>query len=171
MRHGESEYNVKGLWNDDPSVDVHLTELGKNQANKVIDKFKDIKLDLAFSSELPRVIETAKIITKHQNLDIKKESRLNERMVNHDGKSVLDYFNAIDKDPLNTKLNGGENFYDTKNRIVSFIDEIVKLDKSHILVVAYGETLQIIKGYFEKLPDEELYGLKFDNCQVLEFDV
>ena len=35
VRHGQSNYNVIKMINDDPSRDVHLTGLGRNQSRAV----------------------------------------------------------------------------------------------------------------------------------------
>ena len=59
MRHGESEYNVKGLCNDDPGRGVHLTRRGRLQAEEAAAALRRVPLDQIFCSELPRARETA----------------------------------------------------------------------------------------------------------------
>ena len=57
VRHGESETNAKGLWTG--WVNVHLTDLGREQAQKVGNFLKDIPFDKIYSSDLVRAMETA----------------------------------------------------------------------------------------------------------------
>jgi probable phosphoglycerate mutase len=71
VRHGQTNYNVLDFCNDDITKDVHLTDLGNQQAKIVAEKLKGIKLDLVFISELPRTRETASIITRENSVEFK----------------------------------------------------------------------------------------------------
>src|SRR5258705_13905841 len=79
VRHGTSEYNIKGLWTgwDDPS----LNEKGVVEAKKAGESLKDIHFDLAYTSALKRAIETFKEIEKASGIQIPLVSseKLNER--------------------------------------------------------------------------------------------
>lgn len=46
VRHGQTNYNILDLCNDDPSKDVFLTDLGKQQAEVVRNKIKNIDLEI-----------------------------------------------------------------------------------------------------------------------------
>ena len=66
VRHGQTNYNVLGLCNEDSSQRGILTELGKHQAEAVAEKVKDIKLDAVFISEVPRTEKTILIVVRNQ---------------------------------------------------------------------------------------------------------
>ena len=59
MRHGQSEYNILGLCNDDPARKVRLTEQGRRQAERAAGELREAPLERIFCSELPRTRETA----------------------------------------------------------------------------------------------------------------
>ncbi len=170
VRHGQTNYNILDLCNDDPSKDVHLTKLGKQQAEQVKTKLSNIKFDAVYISELPRTRETAEIITGNQKITFQVEPRLNDRKTGFDSKPASDFFNAIKSDIFNLRLNGGESFQEEKNRIYNFLEELKKTTYQTILVVAHSETLQIVNGFFHNLSDEEMWKIKIDNCEVLEFE-
>lgn len=77
VRHGRTE------WNDKQIIQGHsdspLTNEGKEELKKVAGKFKNIKFDYVFSSDLGRAMESAKILAKERNLTIKTTELLRER--------------------------------------------------------------------------------------------
>ena len=80
VRHGESEYNKKGIWAgwDDPD----LTEKGIEEAKVAGSELKDVSFDLAYSSVLTRAKHTLKIILEELNLSSTPSTEnqaLNER--------------------------------------------------------------------------------------------
>ena len=168
VRYGQTNYNVLDLCNDNPTKDVHLTKLGKQQAEIVGKKIKNIKLDLVIISELPRTKETASIITKNHQVEFKMEPRINDRKTGYDSEPVSDFFEALKPDIFNLEFNNGESFQEEKKRVFSFLEEIKNYDLNNILIVTHSEILQIINGFFNNLSDQEMWNTKIDNCQVLE---
>jgi len=59
VRHGESEYSVRGLVNGDASVAVGLTAAGEEQARRLDTMLADEQLDLCVTSQLRRTQLTA----------------------------------------------------------------------------------------------------------------
>ena len=171
IRHGQTNYNILDLCNDNSSKNVHLTELGKQQAQIVGKKIKNIILDLVIISELSRTKETALIITKNYQVKFKVEPRINDRKTGFDSKPVSDFFEALKPDTFNLKFNNGESFQEEKKRVFSFLKEIKSYNLNNILVVTHSEILQIINGFFNNLSDQEMWNTKIDNCQVLEVNL
>ena len=62
VRHGESEWNKKGLWTG--WRDISLSKNGVLEAVRVAHLIRDIKFDYLFSSDLIRAIDTLEIIKK-----------------------------------------------------------------------------------------------------------
>lgn len=60
--------------------DPGLTELGKQQANKVVVYLKDKQIDIVYSSPLLRTKQTAEIITKHIGVPLEFDELLRERV-------------------------------------------------------------------------------------------
>lgn len=60
IRHGETIWNEKGLWQG--IADVPLNEKGKDQAKKLAERLK--RVDAIYSSPLKRCLETAREIAE-----------------------------------------------------------------------------------------------------------
>ena len=70
IRHGQSEGNLKHLFLG--HTDLDLTDLGRKQAERVGDFFKDIHVDAIYSSDLLRAYHTACPVAKAKGLEIIK---------------------------------------------------------------------------------------------------
>ncbi len=171
VRHGQSNYNLRDLCNSNPKIDVHLTKLGIEQAENVGKTLKNKNIDIVFVSELLRTKQTAETINKHHNAEIKIDKRLNDRKTGFEGKSYFDYRKAIEKDPFHKKPKGGESFQEEKNRVFSFLDHLIKRNYKTVLVVSHEEIMKIVKGYFEKLTDEEMWDVRVPNGYIMEFEI
>ena len=82
VRHGESEYNAKGLWTG--WHDPMLSPKGREHARKIGEKLKEQQIKRAFVSELRRAQDTWNIIHNHiadgkENLPVTSHKDLNER--------------------------------------------------------------------------------------------
>ena len=170
IRHGQTNYNIQSLCNDDPTVDVHLTELGRQQAQQVAEKLKDVPIERIIVSELPRTHQTAAIINQYHHVKIDVHSDINDIRSGFEGQPVSKYFTAIAHDMLNAKANDGESFMDYRQRVMKFISWLKQQNESIILVVAHEETLRVFKGYFHHIQDENLRQVRFDNCDILEVE-
>jgi len=76
-RHGQTEFNVKEIMQG--QIDSPLTEEGKAQAKEFAEKFKNIKFEAIFSSDLGRAQATAEIINIDRQLVINTSKLLRER--------------------------------------------------------------------------------------------
>ena len=175
VRHGQTNYNVRNLCNNDPSKDVHLTELGLSQANSVAEKLDNHhKFEVIFISELPRTRQTAEIINRNHSVEVIVDSRINDRATGFDSKPASEFFVAVDAapDPLAAKFNDGESFLEEKKRVFEFLDEVTSKDYKSILIVSHTEIMTIIYGYFHKLSDLDMWEMEeFANSEVVEFEV
>lgn len=171
MRHGQTNYNLRGLCNSDPSRDVHLTETGIQQAQQAAKELQDVELELILVSELPRTQQTAEIVNQHHNIEIRSQPEMNDIRSGFEDRPVMEYQAAIARDRLNSKCNDGESLLEHKQRIVQFLDKLPTKDYSSVLLVAHEETLRVIDGYFHHLPDENMIELHFKNCEILRYSI
>ena len=171
MRHGQTNYNIEGLCNDDPSKDVHLTERGKQQAQIVAEKLKDKSFEKILVSELPRTRQTVEIINQHHHVNITVHRLINDIRSGFDSLPVADYQNAIAHDPLHCKLNNGESLLEHKQRIVEFITWLQTQNFASVLVVAHEESMRVFYAYYNQLDDDEMIKLAFDNCDYYQFSL
>ncbi|MDQ3875492.1 MAG: histidine phosphatase family protein [Actinomycetota bacterium] len=61
VRHGESEFSVRGAVNGDPAVVCPLTERGREQARALGRTLVHERIELCVTSAFPRVVETADV--------------------------------------------------------------------------------------------------------------
>lgn len=170
MRHGHTNYNELGLCNDDSAKDVHLTVLGKQQAQAAAQRLRDVKLERIIVSPLPRTSETAEIVNRYHQLPIEVHPAIADIRSGFDGLPVDDYFAATAHDPLDARINGGESLRDHKRRVLGFIEWLKTQPKENILVVAHEETLRVFIAYFEgNVPDERLRDLHIGNCEFYHY--
>ncbi len=173
IRHGQTNYNLIRYCNNDPSRDVHLTDLWKQQAASLIPFFKWKVLDKVYTSNLPRAQETARISLSQSIYTPEVEPRINDRITGFDGRSADEFWTALWPDILNAKIPGCESFQDVKLRVHSFLDDLSK-KKDHfkeICAVTHTEIMKIITGYYEWLSDMDTWNLQIEQCKVLEIDI
>jgi probable phosphoglycerate mutase len=166
MRHGRTNYNDLGLCNDDPAVEVHLNQLGIQQAQAAANRLRNVRLDQIIVSPLARTRETAEIINQYHHTPIEVHAGIADIRSGFDGKAVGEYFAAIAHDPLNARINGGESLLDHKQRVMGFIRWLQNQPQENVLVVAHEETLRVFIAHFEgNVPDECLRDIHIGNCE------
>lgn len=172
-RHAETNYNVLKLMNDDPKVDVHLTANGIKQAKALADALKPIDFDLVITSELHRVIETAKILNKHHNVPMTVDSRLNDVKSGFEGKPFRDFINArhAATNQWTVRLSGGESFEDEKDRTKAFLNDLHKRSERCVLIVTSMAIARLIYADINNLPNEEVGEIEISNSQCFNFEI
>jgi broad specificity phosphatase PhoE len=169
IRHGQTHYNLQHLCNDIPAKNVSLTDLGKQQAQILAGRFKDIAIDHIFISELPRTRQTAEIINQQHRAPISVQPLINDIRSGFDSLPVRDYQQAIAHDRMHACINNGESLMQHKFRVQQFIRWLQQQPHQSVLVVAHEETLRVFKAWFEQLDDQTMIDLAFDNCAVLAY--
>lgn len=169
MRHGQTNYNLLGLCNDDPNNAVYLTETGTQQARAAANQLVNIPLSKIYVSELKRTHQTAEVINRFHNAPILTSRHLNDIKSGFNGKPVSEYFAATGHDRYNITPPGGESVKEFQSRVLQFLDEIDTDKEKNILVVTHEETLRVFYAYFNKLNPEEMLRLDFGNCELLKF--
>jgi probable phosphoglycerate mutase len=171
VRHGQSEYNLIGLCNDDPTSPVHLTALGRRQAENAAAALRELPLDAAYTSPLPRARETADILCRGREVAPTVDDRLADIRSGFDGLPVVDYQAAIAHDPMHARVNGGESLMAHKQRVVGFLQWLRQQPHAAALLVAHEETMRVLRAHAEGLTAEAMIGLTFANCEVYAFEL
>jgi probable phosphoglycerate mutase len=172
-RHGQSNYNVLFLCNADPTVDVHLTDLGNSQANKLAKELKEAPIELIYVSQLRRTKQTADIINKYHDVKIVVDPRLNDNKSGFEGKHVSEYLEALSltDNPTEIRLNDGESLQDVVDRVQSFLDDLKKKQYETVLIVTSQIIVQYIDGIIKKIPNVVSYGLDIDKGSYIELEL
>lgn len=171
MRHGQTNYNLLGLCNDDPTRDVHLTEEGIRQAEAAAARLTEVPFERILVSELPRTRQTAEVVNRGHGAPIEMHPGINDLRSGLDGEPVAELKRRLAADPLHTRVNDGETLAEHRDRVVAFLRWLAVQPWSTVLVVAHEETLRVIEGHFRGLDDATMVGLAFHNAEVLHFEL
>ena len=76
IRHGQTDWNVEHKLQG--RTDIPLNENGRKMAVEAHEKYKDIKIDICYSSPLSRAYETAQTVLEGRNVQIIRDDRLME---------------------------------------------------------------------------------------------
>jgi broad specificity phosphatase PhoE len=174
VRHGHTNFNRWGIMNDDPSINVKLTGLGKKQARSAAEQLKDVSIDQIYASMLPRTLETAEIINKYHKLEIHRDARINDNRTGYNGFPhfirLITFFFA--KDKYRKRFRDGESLDDSRERVFEFIEDIRKKHADEtVLVVGHANTGWIIKGYVNRTPLEKMFSGKIVNGFPAKYDL
>ncbi len=172
VRHGKTAWNKQKKMQG--NVDIPLSEEGIIHAQKMAEKLKDKKIDVAFCSPLGRARQTMKIINENRNKKIPTliddaliernyalyEGR-NKKTFNYD--LVWDYSN-----PLNV-----ENFFSFAWPIIYFIfGKLLRgyKDKT-VLIVSHGGVSKVFEMILSKnsLYPEEMANYLPDNSEIITY--
>jgi 2,3-bisphosphoglycerate-dependent phosphoglycerate mutase len=183
VRHGQSLWNLENKFTG--WIDIELSDLGIEEANKAGDALKGYKFDIIFTSVLKRAIHTADIISDiiGYNGEFIRNEALNERHygdlqgLNKDdiGKQYGQEQLQIWRRSYDTPPPNGESLYDTQSRVIPYykaeIEPLLKLNKK-VLVVAHGNSLRSMIMYLENISKEEIVNLNIPTAApyLYEFD-
>lgn len=149
VRHAETKNNVSGIIQGPEHGDIN--EKGEKEIESVSELLKDEKINMIYSSDIPRCKITVEGINKFHNLPIKYTQLIREKY-NGDwtGKNYKDVnWNELDGTFETRKVNNGESLSEVRERARKFILEILgefgETD-SKILVVSHGAFLKILIG-------------------------
>lgn len=165
VRHGETEENKKRIIQG--HMEGKLSEEGVNQAKKVGERLKNEKIDVIYTSDLGRAINTAKEIAKyhpHTKLIKRKEIRewgygklegkqMDE--INYDYNKTLPHYFEENKVEEESKI---------IERVTKFLNELVKKHEGeNVVVVTHNGTINVFYKILDKNYKEKS---KFENTSI-----
>jgi len=151
IRHGQSEWNI--LSKVQGQKDARLTDLGREQAKKIGKRLIDEDIDIIYSSDLSRALETAEIISSIINKPVIESREIREinfglweglTLEEIQDKYAEEYLIWM-KSPDKLTLEGAETLESLKNRVMPFVDKIITENKNkNIAIVSHSASLKII---------------------------
>jgi len=171
VRHGETEWNAEGRIQG--HTDIGLSEKGADQARSLGRRLVNLGIDAAYSSDLKRTSQTAKLALGDRNLVLNETPELREY---HKGifegmtlgeiqaQYPAEYPKYLEKD-LSYAPKGGETTRDVSTRMASIIGEIKAkhLDET-VLVVSHGGVLRAAMVFLLGMRLESNWSFVFGNC-------
>ncbi|AZQ64132.1 alpha-ribazole phosphatase [Flammeovirga pectinis] len=79
--------------------------------------------------------------------------------------------NQLDKwgnDFINQKPPNGEALKDINERVISFIEELIKYDVDKVVIITHATVLRIFHQHFNKYPLGKIFDLKVDYGEVIK---
>ncbi len=182
-RHGLTEYNkerrIQGL------LDSPLTIEGKEKAKELGERLRGEGIELIYSSDQKRAMDSAKLINETLNLEIRPRRTLREvSMLSHEG---MTWAESVATDPEREDLimqrpdlfnEGGIYPYrDALEDAKAFLKELIKCGYEKVLVVTHGSKLRVITTVLEGLDLKDAnrvelikgLSLKIYKCDADEF--
>ena len=160
VRHGETDWNRDGIWqgHGDPT----LNDLGRSQAAALAERLADVEIDVLYSSDLRRAMETAEIVGRALGLAVSPDSGLRE--IDIGSWSGLTRSQIAERYPGMERLDGETNeAFDTR-----VIDTVRRIATAHprqrVLAITHGG---VVRALDRHLLREERTVL--GNCELASF--
>jgi len=172
-RHGRSNYNDLRLFNSDPTVDVHLTDVGIQQAEDLAKELKDIQFNQIFVSELRRTQQTAEVVNKTHNAPIVIEPRLNDHTSGLEGLPYEAYDEYIEKasDRWSLRIKDGESIIDVKTRMQNFLDDLKTKDYDNVLLVTSMYNIRTVYLILKNISYDDAWKMEVLPATFAVFDI
>lgn len=152
IRHGETEWNVARRIQG--HTDIELNDNGVLQAQKAAEELKNVKFDLAFSSDLLRAKRTAEIIALEHDITVSTTKLLRERAFgSYEGqqsdvlKKIETLLQALDyQQRFEYKIADDiESDEEVAFRMTTFMRELaIFYPNKHILIATHGASMRCL---------------------------
>ncbi len=178
VRHGETEWNLAGK--QQGHLNSPLTERGLRQAQALADGLASRGIELIYSSDLNRALQTAELIAARLELSVQTDERLRERHLgslqgltkNEFQRQYPDEWAGFISGDPDYCFPGGESARQRHERTVNCVEELTQRHTGRtILVVAHGG---VLKGLFCKaagIPLSEPRRFSLFNAAINRFSI
>jgi len=179
VRHGESEANTQHVISNRASS-FGLTELGREQADSLVENLRDIPISAIFSSPILRAKETADIVSRAFYLPYQVTEALREYDCGYlEGKSDEESWKQHRKyyedwtvhHNYTSKPTAGENFIDIQHRFLPFIESLKHREDKHILLIGHGGLFHLMLPLILNNIDDDFvrsHGIGHTECVIAE---
>lgn len=173
-RHGKTRYNDEDLLQG--RIDLPLSETGLREAERLAEALKDEPLDIVFHSPLARARETAEIVNRRHQLEMKTiESFYEIDMGDWEGLNYFDmirdnaeFHQAWMQDP-GMQVPGGESFTQVFERVRPGVEEVLASPFRHILILGHAAVNRGILAALTRMKPEPSRMFRMKNCAYSKF--
>ncbi|HEX3054274.1 MAG TPA: histidine phosphatase family protein [Aggregatilineaceae bacterium] len=147
VRHGESEANILHEVSN-RGFRHPLTEKGREQARTLAASLRDVPVSKIYSSPLMRAVQVAEILAEKFKVPYETTDALREYdcgiIEGQADDASWAMWSQLRHDWLvdqkwDSRIEGGESFYDVQNRFVPFVEGLLNADTNGVIVlVAHG---------------------------------
>lgn len=171
LRHGETDYNVQGLCNDDPAVPVHLNDRGIRQAQAAAEHLKTVSIDRIVVSELPRAQQTADIVNRYHHAPVTVKPQLNDIRTGFNDRPSREHQRFIARDPLHAKAPGGESLMEHRWRVLGILDWLRGRADQTVLLVGHEEPIRALLAWSKGIAPEDMREIQVPNGGIFQFEL
>jgi broad specificity phosphatase PhoE len=137
-RHGESTLNFENRVNGDPTVPVHLTEKGRDEARLLGQQIAHIPFDLCVHTQFMRTRETAEIALAGRDVPFEEHPELGDIDIGElEGKTLEDYRTWKHAHTRRDPFPGGESLDDAARRYAAAYERVLQRPESTVLIVTH----------------------------------
>lgn len=176
MRHGRTDWN--SLHKLQGQSDIPLNEEGRRMAEQAAEEYRDIPLDICYSSPLSRARETAEIVLRGRGIPIRTDNRLKEMSfgvfegLENSFRQPDCPINALFLHPeeYTASVGGAETFGDLFARTGSFLEEVafpLLAQGKNVLIVGHGAMNLSIISRIRNLPRKDFWLPGAKNCEMV----
>jgi len=138
-----------------------LSERGRAAAQALGERRRDDGIEVVFTSDLRRAVETAEIAFAGSGLPVRQDPRLRECNYGElNGRPVAE-IDAQRLRRVETPFPGGESYHDVVERTRSFLAGLARDEPSRVLVIAHSANRWAIEHLLEGRAVEELVTAPF----------
>ena len=163
VRHGETTHNRDNICQG--QYDSQLTDLGKEQARRLANRFEGHSFSQIFSSDLLRARDTVENLQKYSDKEILYLKDLREKsqgIYENIHSSKVPYVDYVQNPDF--KYEGAESLNDQIERVEEFLNSVELKDKT--LILSHGGTIKAILKILLGLSIEEARNYKTSNTCV-----
>jgi broad specificity phosphatase PhoE len=137
-RHGESTLNFENRVNGDPSVPVHLTEKGRDEARLLGQQLANVPIDLCVHTPFLRTRETAEVALAGRDVPFEEVPELGDIDIGElEGKTVEDYRAWKREHTRHDPFPGGESLDAAARRYADAYERLLERPEARILIVTH----------------------------------
>ncbi|HJR44442.1 MAG TPA: MSMEG_4193 family putative phosphomutase [Actinomycetota bacterium] len=134
---------------------VHLTEEGREQAERTAALLAEVPFKAVYSSPIDRTIETARIVALPHKLDVKINDQIGEvrygKWTNRSLKALVrtKMWATLQRWPSSVRFPEGETLREVQARAVEGIEQLREMHpRDPICVVSHGDTIKLIVAHY-----------------------
>ncbi len=176
VRHGQTDFNI-GEPRFRGQLDIPLSEIGVQQAERIALALKTIPLDTIYYSPLQRARITAEKMSHfHPKAQLIEEPFLiTLNFGDWQGKAHKDVFTAEERKLWKTNPNtfvipNGETFYQVLNRIHRLFTRLRRQTENHIALVTHRVVIIHILLYLFKMDPSHFWDFHVDTASITQIE-
>jgi len=176
FRHGQTDWNLEKRCQG--HKDIPLNETGLNEAKKLSNKFSKIQLQVIYSSDLKRAVQTAEFLSSKKDIPLllsknlrefslgAAEGKSHDELISTYGVELWENFLSINCEKDNIAYPGGESRYQVLKRTLKILNTIaVESTYEKIGIATHGGTLRNLLTHIDPSFKKNIHT---PNCSVFK---